>query len=294
MAASRAQAIRRFIAGLGCDYGCERSFKLQPGRLYRDRILFSFEAGALGGEPLSGLAPLLEALAFPEEAREALAERLEGASLLHLGLEEDVAAGDLCKLYCEYPQQCWVREPSGWRVHRALKWRPGAGGLCAEGFYRHIDGLDYAALRARTGALAPGLAAPLQVLLQRLEQQGVPAETLFYQEVEEQGNPRYSFDLKLYALNWPLSMLQEALQGLCRQWHVPALHWHSLWAAIRQQPLGHLTAGMARDGQPFVTLYYAGAWYRRATVTTRACTAGAHRSGLDAQAAQRAVNQGER
>jgi hypothetical protein len=82
-----------------------------------------------------------------------------------------------------------------------------------------------------------------------------PEEHL-YVEVEEEGNPRVSFDLNLYWANLLLGELYPYLLMMCRHFGIPEEDFHRHYEPVKTQIFGHLSGGTDRHGRDFLTVYY--------------------------------------
>lgn len=274
-AAHWAQRLREAVQRLVPDPVEERSLRLSPGRVQAHRFLLSVGgarlAGGRAGLPAAALQ-LAEALGWPAHQQPALRSLFETADHLHAGFEADGEQATL-KLYAEY-------ELDGLRAAQArldgapllqfaaLKWRPQAGPDW-RGDSGPVLRTDYHALPGHDGQacaeLAQGLLgeapdelrrAVVQALLQASRR--LPPGPLPLLRVSEPGQPRQSFDLRLYDAQMQVGELQPLLQVLGRVLDLPGPAFDALCGQMLTRRLGHLAAGLHRDGQPFVSLYFGG------------------------------------
>jgi hypothetical protein len=75
-------------------------------------------------------------------------------------------------------------------------------------------------------------------------------------EAAEEGNPRRSFDLNFYKARLRLDHLMPALRALCGRYGAGREAIERIAAQAGKRPFGHLSGGLGRDGQDFLTVYY--------------------------------------
>ena len=77
-----------------------------------------------------------------------------------------------------------------------------------------------------------------------------------YVEAEEEGNPRRSFDLNLYKAGLRVADVQPALSRLRERYSVAEAAFADLLRECGTKRLGHLSGGLGRETEDFLTLYY--------------------------------------
>ncbi len=245
-----------FVHGLNAGYGMERSCKLSAGDICCDRFLLSVGGDALGDTAADFIQGLCAALDFPKALRADLLHWQGAAHILHLGYEGG-AASPLVKLYLEFPPS----PPSAGvalAVHRAYKWRPRDPQRHALAHYRYRPDMGAAGREAlldrcfrqdREGrAIA---AALLERALARLDER-----ELFILEVSEDGQPRHSFDVKLYDAEWRAGDIQDSLARMAAHCGLDDAGAGALIERLGDEIVGHVSAGTGRDGAAFFTVYY--------------------------------------
>lgn len=255
-----ADVIRHFADSLPGPYGYESSVKFTGDAVALHRFLVTFPTVALtlGAD----LVALLTQLQFPAADLPRLQHMLSAGDVIHLGFEAE-AHGYLCKVYVEAAQRTrhlWAAAdlPEGVavNVHRALKWRP-TDAHCVETHYDwlpcrsaqnligHMQQLcDWLSEQALTELLAPVLAR-------------VPVIDLQLLRVSEPGNKRQSFDLNCYDAELCVADLEPWLMAPVMLDKLNSLL-QLRELDLGRQSLGHVAAGIARSGQPFLTVYYGG------------------------------------
>ncbi|QSA98189.1 hypothetical protein [Methylococcus sp. EFPC2] len=259
------EEILRLANDLNAPYLYERSFKLADHALYDQRLLISLRMAHLGPDPSSLLAHICDTLAVPAAHRKAIAAHLHEADNLHLGVEEG-AGTCVYKLYLEFARK--FRQALGSAgascrpplLHLAFKWEPREGGLHTIARYTGNPGWGVGEMQGRLAELyadSPGSAARRFAagLLEKAVAR-VPAESLFFLTVEEDDNPRASFDLCVYDAGFTLAETEPEILALGRYFKLADDELGRLIAPIRQEKLGHFSGGVGRNGHEFCTLYY--------------------------------------
>ncbi|WP_420101044.1 tryptophan 7-halogenase [Bosea sp. (in: a-proteobacteria)] len=272
LAAIRATAGGRKLAelmgSLGKPFAVERSIKAEEGRLQRERFLTSIHRTALGADPGRMLTSLAAELGLPAPYREAAAEAIVDADILHLGYEDGVH-GPLYKLYVEWSARAdrlWHRpdlDPGGdpVLVHRAYKWDPARPERVVTTLYHWPRVRSAADIRARLPALgedAGGIftAGLAEAALDIVEREGTGHA--HFLEVKEEESPRLSYDLNLYATGLSVAALAGVIQPAFAHLAVPQGDIRDVLARHGAETLGHIAAGVGRRGAPFVTIYFGG------------------------------------
>lgn len=79
---------------------------------------------------------------------------------------------------------------------------------------------------------------------------------LLLMEVAEPGNPRRSCDLNLYDAGLRMEAISDLVQATLRDFAVPHAHAQAVFHRNGDRALGHISAGLGRDGKEFVTFYF--------------------------------------
>jgi len=81
-------------------------------------------------------------------------------------------------------------------------------------------------------------------------------DDMHYLEVEEEGNPRKSFDINAYKAHLHLEELAPVLTDLARRYSIPQQKFQDLMGDISGKIFGHLSGGIDRSGRDFFTIHY--------------------------------------
>jgi tryptophan 7-halogenase len=253
----------RLVERLGAPYGLERSVKVAPGVLFDDRCLISVHRSALGNAPVDRLAVIGRELSIPPDFANALASSMESADVVHFGHEGGPGV-EVRKIYFEYASQARRAMAAGSRdpvlVHLAYKWTPDRPESRAVTRYTLTPCRTRGEVESRLHALMPASEAPraLRCTLGLLSQVAGLADSgrLFLMEVEEAGNPRRSCDLNVYDAELRLGGIADLIAATISDFAAPPAQAQALFGGASNQALGHLSAGVGRGGEEFVTLYY--------------------------------------
>ncbi len=80
--------------------------------------------------------------------------------------------------------------------------------------------------------------------------------SFIYVEVGEEGNPRQSFDINLYKANLRLSDIYPSLSRTRQHYSISAEQFARLYKLVGNKLFGHLSGGVNREGNDFLTVYY--------------------------------------
>ncbi len=258
-----ADDIIRLVQSLGARHGFEKSVKIVRGALFDDRCLLSVHHSALGDAPASRLDAIARELGMPPELTETLPAALLAADIVHFGFEGGLKS-ETYKIYLEYASR--TREamqaavPFPTLVHLAYKWNPRDRDARSIARYTWLPCSSLGEIGTKIDAVASPSAAPvaLRLALGLLDKVGTstPADRLFLMEVEEDGNPRRSFDLNVYNARLRVGDIAGLLAEAIRDFDALARGGGSIFDQQAGSALGHISAGVGRDGEEFATIYY--------------------------------------
>ena len=77
-----------------------------------------------------------------------------------------------------------------------------------------------------------------------------------YLEAAEENNPRISFDVNLYKAALRLSQLRPMLSRLHSHFSFSSEEFGRLYNLVHNKLLGHVSGGLDRNGDDFLTVYY--------------------------------------
>ncbi len=251
----------RLVETLRAPYGLEKSVKIVPGDLRDDRCLISLHRNALGAAPIAKLTEMSRALGAPRSFEGMIDEALRGADIVHFGHE--AGGGTVVrKLYFEYAERARRAMAKGdpVLVHLAYKWTPGRADAMAVTRYLWSPCRNRSEAAIKIAALLPAHSAAraLRMTMDLLATVSALADAgnLSILEVEEPGNPRRSCDLNVYDAALRLSDIADLLATTARDFEVGKTRLDEVFGDAGRSALGHLSAGIDRNGGEFATIYY--------------------------------------
>ncbi|NEX46564.1 hypothetical protein [Pseudotabrizicola algicola] len=243
-------AVDLFAALDGCErpWIAELSAKAIGGRLRRGRFLLSMPRLALGPGPSRVLRGICARLGAPPEGIAMIDAHQSAAHSVHFGFEPEGSGQTVMKCYLEFDV---ASQPAPDMVFLALKWRREDPAHWSMSHYLTRDALPPAARRALVAEALPDAAAQ-DAFLALMADSAPLSDTLTLLEVLEPGSPRRSFDLNLSDRALTLGAAAPALLALMGG----AAGAEGYLRIHAEDRLGHIAAGVARDGQPFATVYH--------------------------------------
>ena len=250
--AAPAERLYRLIRQLPLN-GFERSFKLLPGQLLRDRWLVGISTGSLAAADLDFLAAQMGA---PADFITTLRAERPAASFVHIGFE---AGSTRCsyKLYLEF-----ASGSTSMPLYRGFKWNPldpaerGVSNYTQPARLALDDVLEKIARRYEadgTSAVCETAQAIVSLAAQRSG-----AAALMFVDVTDDHSPRLSFDVNLYESGLQVGELRARLLPLARVFGLARDEDLSALVDQTENDLaGHLSGGVDSEGRAFLTLYHA-------------------------------------
>ena len=243
------------LAGLRTE-GFERSFKMAERSLLSDRILAGVHKSDITPQRLFDLCV---SLGMPSQFLQDLKQRAESANAFHFGYEGR-SGGGLYKVYLEFASRLVAATEDPVLLHLAYKWDALDASIRTIAQYRCWPQLPEAAVQSRVAALYANDAdsVALKGISDLIGLSTARAGTApMYLEVREEGNPRASCDLNLHHAGIGLAEAGPWLSRLRKHYSIADEAFLPVYEAARQSTLGHVSGGTNRNGEDFVTVYYA-------------------------------------
>jgi hypothetical protein len=248
------------MGSLGLPWGAERSIKLGPERLLGGRVLVGLPRQWLDD---ATARRLVEEIGIPAGGWELLADSLARSNAVFLGIEES-PEGVVGKAYLEFWDEVrrQVRAEPGSMprlLHLGVKWsdrRPGHFEVAQYHCHPLLSGRDV--MRRMAGVYegdVSSTACPLAQAVLRRGLQRAPTAGLLYEEVSEAGNPRRSWDVNLYKTGLLVRDAMPEFEAMGRHFGVDLGALSAALEPMQERLLGHLSGGVDRRGQEFVSVY---------------------------------------
>ena len=249
------------VRALGVGFGFEKSFKLSPGSVQDERVILGVRAERA---PREALLRICRELGMPKAQLEQFEARLPEANTVGFGFEGG-REGGAYKVYLEFWDRVVERvrrepsKPAPQVLFLGYKWPVRGGGRSALAEYTCHPLLVVEAIARRLAALyppdSPSLAAAQEILQLAAARLGAN-DSFVYVEAAEEGNPRRSFDLNFYKAGLRVADLRVPLSRLCEKYSIPSARLESLLGESAARTFGHLSGGLGREGEDFLTVYY--------------------------------------
>lgn len=252
----------RLVEALDAPYGLERSVKITRGNLADDRCLISVGRADFGRNAADRIDAIARVLELPPRFAAEIPAALAGADIIHFGYEAGTGA-HIYKIYFEYAAAVRAAMASSARapvlVHLAYKWQRGKADAAAAHYtwspYRTRNELEQKLRDLVPAQDAPRAHRCTLRLVSRVANLADRGELLLL-EVEEPGNPRRSCDLNVYDAELRMSEVADLLDTAMTDFAIPPARARAVFDPAAARLLGHLSAGLGRDGEEFATIYF--------------------------------------
>jgi hypothetical protein len=264
-AVERVGFLFELLKALDLTVGFERSFKVSEKTLLGNRFLLAFKRSSIKQNPDEKILDIGVRMSMPKTFLETFEQNLPEATLVGFGIEEDETTC-VVKAYLEFKN----------RYEEAMRKKPSQ----PDPYVSHL-GFKWDAADNRRGALTrytcfPAFTAgeileklsttfyphperkPFEIIkgVMDFASRKVGPDKSLYLEVNEENNPRSSFDINLYGANFRLEELYPFFLEMCRHYSIPDEQFHSLYDPVKTRTFGHLAGGMDRKGKDFLTVYF--------------------------------------
>ena len=263
--AEKAGLLFHLIKSLNIDYGFERSFKISEKALLGNRFLFTMSKHAIRQDPHGRILNICRRMDMPKKLLEVYNQNLPSANYVHFGFEEDEKSY-IYKAYLEFWTD-WENETKNqpnrfdpFLVHLGFKWDVSEPTRCVLTRYTCYPSLSVENILERLSRVfySDQYRAPCEIAkgIVKLASSRISHDKIFYVEVEEENNPRRSFDMNMYKAKLRLEELHFLLLDMCQHYSIPSEEFHILYDQFRAKLFGHLSGGIDREGKDFFTVYY--------------------------------------
>lgn len=252
-----ADRLLRVFAAAGKVDGVEWSLKFKPSGVVGDRFLLALKREHW--DRIDGAA-LLAALRMPPALWDAMQDDLALAETAYVSYEPDDAAGQY-RVYLEMlPAPEVLRAAGSVRLGCGYKWDPASGRTVAVTRYRmhHLPSVTafQSYLQPYFDRLArPALRETAQALVAAASAQADPRGFMLL-EAAENGSQRDSFAVTFRGAQLPLARFVPDLLRLATRLALPAQQVLDCFVPDEPRSLSSVAAGVARDGEDFLTVYY--------------------------------------
>ena len=260
--AEKASLPFKIIEQLGIACGYERSFKMLENKLLANRFLLGIKTAGLKSEQLLAICHQLD---MPTTYMEAFKTHLPDANLVFLGFEDN-EADCVYKIYLEFwdkvTKDIQIKSSRNEPVllHLGFKWNTDNNTEATISRYTCYPLLSINDILKRLSNLYENhedrnsLEVAEDIIRSAASRSA--ATSLIYVEVGEENNPRQSFDINLYKANLRLSDIYASLSRTRQHYSISAEQFARLYKSVGNKLFGHLSGGVNREGNDFLTVYY--------------------------------------
>jgi hypothetical protein len=261
----KAGLLFHLIKNLNVEYGFERSFKISEKTLLGNRFLFTISKHSIRQDPPERILNICRRMEMPKKLFEVFNKNLPSANYVHFGFEEDKKSY-IYKAYLEF----WTDRENEIKnrpnrldpflVHLGFKWDVSEPARCVVSRYTCYPSLSVEKILERIAKVfdRERYRAPLEIArsIVGLASTRISHDKIFHVDVEEENNPRKSFDMNMYSAKLRLEELYPLLLDMCRHYSIPPEEFHILYDQFKTKVFGHLSGGIDREGKDFLTVYY--------------------------------------
>lgn len=252
----------KLVEKLNLKCGHEKSFKLSDRQLLPNRYLLGINKVDLDQEKLEVICRQMN---MPGNFLREFQDHLVDANLILLGFEEN-RKNCIFKIYLEFWDKFLedMRQRTDKTVPGLLflgfKWNALDNAqaaitcytcyprLSAEGILKRVSDLYHSHEDRKSFEIAKKIIC--------LAASRTDPTSFRYLEAGEENNPRKSFDINFYSANLKIRNLSPILSELGRHYSIPDQEFNRLYSRVNTEIFGHLSGGIDRDGQDFLTVYY--------------------------------------
>lgn len=254
-----ARPLLDLVRRLDVGFGFEKSLKMSAGSLLVDRMILGVRSKLTDAQ---SLLRICRQIGMPAAHLALFEESLPEANTVGFGFEGSPRGG-IFKVYLEFWERLRQRVQTGAQpdlLFLGLKWDARDSAMSAVARYTCYPLLSVKGILRRLDALyegrsdSPSLQATREII--GLASRKVGDDSFVYVEAAEEGNPRKSFDVNFYKAGLRVTELQPVLSALWRRYSIPGEPPQEIAAQAGVYPFGHLSGGLGRDGQDFLTVYY--------------------------------------
>jgi len=261
----KAGLLFQLTKNLNVEVGIERSFKVFEKTILVNRFLLGFKKNAIREKPGERILDICKQIGMPEDYLETFQENLPEANIVLFGFEENERTC-VYKAYLEFGGRFEKvikdnpNKPEPFLLHLGFKWdtsdntrRSIARYTCfpsfsVENMLERLSNIFYSQEYSGPFEIAEGIL--------RLASSRIGHDKFLYLEVNEENNPRKSFDINVYRANLRLKELDPLLSKMCQHYSIPSEKFHILYEPVKTQIFGHLSGGINREGKDFLTVYF--------------------------------------
>jgi hypothetical protein len=265
LAVEKSDLCLRLLDRLNIKPAFERSFKFKEKSVLENRFLLGFEKDSIKTNPNEKILDICEQIGMPPDLMVTFLKNLPEASIVGFGFGENETTC-IVKAYLEFGIRFYramknkLLNPDPYLSHLGCKWGVSDNTksvvtkyTCypayttedmlerlSSGLYKDKDSSRYAIVKG----------------ILELASGKVGNDKFLFLGVDEENNPRNSFDINLYRANLQIKDIYPFLLEMCRFYSISEKRFHELFEPIKTQIFGHIAGGIDRKGKDFFTIYF--------------------------------------
>lgn len=260
-----ANALLGLVQQLHVTYDFERSIKISRKRMLGNRFLITIDKNDIETKGPERILSICRTLNMPEDFLEVFRQNFSQANPIDFGFEaneetcvykayldflpkwkrEGVVEGKKPKTYLMFVGFKWDAFDNTKKALTQYTWYPS---LSFEGIEERLSGIFQRAQKVESFGL-------VQEFLSVISSRTSP-ENVYYLDVTEGSSRRRSFDINAYSANLDLQAMYPLLTKICEHYSIPEPEFHELYDEVKEKRFGHLSGGVDRNGNDFLTIYF--------------------------------------
>ena len=255
----------RFLDRLNIKPAFERSLKFKEKNLLKNRFLLGLEKDLIKPSPNEKILDICEQIGMPPDLMATFLKNLPEASIVGFGFGENETTC-IVRAYLEFGIRYYRAmknkplNPDPYLSHLGCKWDVSDSSISvitkyicypayttedmlerlSSGLYRHKDRSPYKIVKG----------------ILDLASSKAGNDKFLFLCVNEENNPRNSFDINMYRANLQMNEIYPFLLDMCRFYSIPDEQFYGLYEPVKAQIFGHIAGGIDRKGRDFLTIYF--------------------------------------
>jgi hypothetical protein len=234
-------------------------------KMLGNRFLITIDKNDIETNAHERILSICRMLKMPEDFLEVFRQNFSQANPIDFGFEADEetciykayldflpkwktageAGGEKPKTYLMFLGFKWDAFDNAKKALTRYTWHPS---LSFEGIEERLSGIFQKAQRVGSFELVQEF---LRVISARTNH-----ENVYYLDVTEGNSRRRSFDINAYSANLDLQEMYPLLMKIREHYSISELEFHELYEQVKVKRFGHLSGGVDRKGNDFLTIYF--------------------------------------
>jgi hypothetical protein len=264
-AAQKVDLCFRLLDSLNIKPAFERSFKIKEKELLKNRFLLGFEKDLIGPSPNEKILNICEQIGMPPDLMATFLKNLPEASIVGFGFGENETTC-IVRAYLEFGIRYYramkdkPHNPDPYLSHLGFKWDVSDSTVSVLTKYTCHPGYTTEDMLERLSNDLYGHKnrSPYKIVkgILDLASSKVGNDKFLFLSVNEENNPRNSFDINIYRANLQMNGIYPFLLGMSRLYSIPEEQFDELYEPEKTKIIGHIAGGIDREGNDFITIYF--------------------------------------